>query len=237
MAPSRVFMDNDVEEARYYLSWLNTHLDVANRVNAEVVTKLETATVGELFSYMKRPSATCIATIDDVVNGFAWYYIGCGVCHTKATKGPTTLMCIKCGKSDIVGVPQYLAKISVYDNNDQAVFVLLGDAGEELTGKKASELVENYYECRNVPVPQALLNTIGETRKFRVKVSSHNFTGKVQSLTVIKVLPLETPVPDTSVGENVDQETSHDKEDPADELVKMSSDGIVSRDGKRAKCG
>ncbi|CAH8337213.1 unnamed protein product [Eruca vesicaria subsp. sativa] len=186
----------------------------------------------------------CTATIDDVVCGSAWYYIGCRVCHAKATKGPTTLMCIKCGKSDIVGVPQYLTKLSVYDNNDQAVFVLLGDAGEELTGKTTSELVESYYEANEsvgdehfFHVPQALLNAIGETRKFLVKVSSHNFTGKVQSLTVTKVLPLEAPVPDASLGKNVDQETSHDKEDPADELVKMSSDEIVSRDAKRAKCG
>jgi len=48
----------------------------------------------------------CIATIGDVVHGSGWYYIGCGGCHTKATKGPTTLMCKKCGKSDIVGVAQ-----------------------------------------------------------------------------------------------------------------------------------
>lgn len=34
----------------------------------------------------------------------------------------------------------------MYDSRDQAVFVLLGDAGEELTGKKAAALVESYYE-------------------------------------------------------------------------------------------
>jgi len=34
----------------------------------------------------------------------------------------------------------------VYDHNDQAVFVVLGDAGEELTGKKANKLVERYYQ-------------------------------------------------------------------------------------------
>lgn len=34
----------------------------------------------------------------------------------------------------------------MYDNNDQAVFVLLGDSGHELSGKKASELVESYFE-------------------------------------------------------------------------------------------
>ncbi|CAH8359134.1 unnamed protein product [Eruca vesicaria subsp. sativa] len=89
----------------------------------------------------------CTATIDDVVHGSGWYYIGCGVCHTKGIKGPITLMCTKCGESEIIGVAQYLSKISVYDKKDQAFFFLLGDAGQELTGKKASELVASYYKA------------------------------------------------------------------------------------------
>lgn len=41
---------------------------------------------------------------------------------------------------------RYLSRLSVYDHSEQAVFVLLGDAGEDLTGKKAAALVESYYE-------------------------------------------------------------------------------------------
>lgn len=41
---------------------------------------------------------------------------------------------------------RYLSKLSVYDRSEQAVFVILGAAGEELTGRKASELVESYYQ-------------------------------------------------------------------------------------------
>ena len=41
---------------------------------------------------------------------------------------------------------RYLTKLAVYDNNDHASFVLLGDAGRELTRMKASELVESYFE-------------------------------------------------------------------------------------------
>ncbi|CAF1705748.1 unnamed protein product [Brassica napus] len=56
-------------------------------------------------------------------------------------------MCSKCGKVNISGVPQYRAQLSVYDNSEQAVFVLLGDdAGFELTGKHAAELVSSYVE-------------------------------------------------------------------------------------------
>ncbi|KAG5392385.1 hypothetical protein IGI04_022348 [Brassica rapa subsp. trilocularis] len=249
MASSRVFLDGDVEETLLYLSWLDSNLDVASRVNAEVVTKPELATLGDLFSYMNQASAKvawfeCTATIYDVVNGSGWYYIGCGVCHTKATKGPTTLMCKKCGKSEIVGVPQYLSKLSVYDHSDQAVFVVLGDAGEELTGKKAAELVERYYEANDsvgedhiVPVPQAMIDTIGQTRKFIVKVSTHNLTAKTQTLTVTKVLPLEAPEPEGNVGVNVGKEGDSESEDHADKLVKRGADGIESEGVKRAKCG
>ncbi|CAH8329028.1 unnamed protein product [Eruca vesicaria subsp. sativa] len=148
---------------------------------------------GDLYGVLSMSSTTasrvawfqCTATIDDVVHGAGWYYIGCRECHTKAIKGPTTLMCKKCGKHEVDCVPQYHAKLSVYDHKDQAVFVLLGDAGEELTGKKAAELVDSYYQANEVegedhifPVPQALISTIEQTRKIVVKVSAYNLTGK-----------------------------------------------------------
>ncbi|CAF1932692.1 unnamed protein product [Brassica napus] len=232
MASSRVFLDSDVQEILFYLSWLNSNLDVASRVNAEVVVKPEPATLGELFSYMNQASSKvawfeCTATIDDdVVHGPGWYYIGCGVCHTKATKGPTTLMCKKCGKSEIVGVAQYLTKLSVYDHNDQA-------------------LVERYYQIiRNfvggdhiVPVPQAMIDTIGHTRKFIVKVSNHNLTAKIQTLPVTKVLPPDAPEPEGNLGENVGEKGDTEGEDNADESVKRGADVIESEGVKGAKCG
>ncbi|KAF2600211.1 hypothetical protein F2Q68_00011586 [Brassica cretica] len=260
MAPSRVFMDSDVQATRDYFTWLVSNSDVANRVDADVVTKTETVTICELFSYMKQAAAKvawfeCIATVADVVHGSSWYYIGCGVCHTKATKGPTTLMCKKCGKSDIVGVAQFLAKISVYDKSDQAFFVLLGDAGHELTGKKASELVESYFEANEsvgddhiVPVAQALSDTIGQTRKFIVKVSNHNLTGKIQSLTVTKVLPSDDPELEGELEEDsiipAAQKTLDDggaEDDPSmdskGEKVKRAAENDEADAPKRAKCG
>ncbi|XP_018475600.1 uncharacterized protein LOC108846914 [Raphanus sativus] len=215
LSSSRVFFDMDVQPTREYLAWFESNMDVANRVNAEIVTKAETATIGELISYMQKKEAKvawfeCTAAIDDVVRGCAWYYISCGECKTKATKGPTTLMCKKCGKTEIVGVAEYLTKISVYDNTDHASFVLLGDAGHELSGKKALELVESYFEANEsvedghmVPVPQALIATIGQTRTFVIKVSKHNLDGKTQALTVTKVLPLRVPALEGTIEETL----------------------------------
>ncbi|CAN7042807.1 unnamed protein product [Brassica rapa subsp. trilocularis] len=152
MTPSRVFLDTDVQATEEYLTWMNANLAVANRVKADVVTKTETVTIGELFHYMKQEDAKvawfeCIAIIADVTHGSSWYYIGCGGCHTKATKGPTTLMCKKCEKPKLLVLhSKYLAKIFVHDNDDQASFVLLGDAGHELSRRKASDLVASYFE-------------------------------------------------------------------------------------------
>ncbi|KAL0801911.1 hypothetical protein Bca101_057087 [Brassica carinata] len=159
----------------------------------EVVTKREPMTIKELFSYIKQESAQeaffeCTATIDDVVHGSPWYYISCSGCHTKATKGPTSLMCGKCGKVNIVGVPQYRAKISVYDNSDQAVN---GDQGVE----------------HEVPVPEALISTIGQRHKFCVKVTEHNLSGKARSLTVTKILSLDTS-PATDAPEGIQNNAS-----------------------------
>ncbi|KAG2330107.1 hypothetical protein Bca52824_001287 [Brassica carinata] len=49
--------------------------------------------------------------------------------------------------TNVAGVAKYRAKISVYENNDQAIFVLLGDAESELTGNHAAELVDRYFEA------------------------------------------------------------------------------------------
>ncbi|CAN7022322.1 unnamed protein product [Brassica rapa subsp. trilocularis] len=154
LSSSRVFLDLDVQPTRDYLTWLGSDSDVANRVNPDIVTKAETVTIGELFSYIKHEGSKvawfeCTATIDDVVHDSAWYYISCGACKTKAAKGPTTIMCKKCGKAEVAGVA---------DVKDDHI----------------------------VPVPQALIDTIGKTRKFIVKVSKHNLEGKTQALTVTK---------------------------------------------------
>ncbi|CAF2035077.1 unnamed protein product [Brassica napus] len=220
MASSRVFIDKDIQPTIDYFSWLGSNPEIAKRVNADEVTRSETMTIGQIYAYIKQENAKeasfdCIATIDDVKRDSAWYYIGCSGCQTKATRGPSSLMCAKCGKTNVSGVAKYLAKISVYDKNDQAVFVLLGDAGSELTGKNAAELVNNYFEANQdlgaghqMPVPQALLDTIGQTHKFRVKVSKLNLTGKIQAITVTKIVSSEVlpPVPTPT-------EIPHDVED------------------------
>lgn len=46
---------------------------------------------------------------------------------------------------------------------------------------------------QEVPFPEALISTIGQKHNFCVKVTKHNLDGKSRSLTVTKILPLDTP--------------------------------------------
>ncbi|CAN6816618.1 unnamed protein product [Brassica oleracea] len=72
MASSRVFMDSDVQPSRDYLGWLSSNSDIANKINAEVVTKPETSS-RKLLRYSSCSIFVawfeCTATIDDVVQG------------------------------------------------------------------------------------------------------------------------------------------------------------------------
>ncbi|CAH8328677.1 unnamed protein product [Eruca vesicaria subsp. sativa] len=202
----------------------------------------------------------CTATIDDFIHGTPWYYISCDGCNSKAVKGPNSLLCNnnKCERRQVSGVPQYLTKISVYDKTDQAVFVVLGDAGKVLTGKPAAELVANYFEANDdvsadhcVPVPQALLDTIGTTFKFIVKVSEKKLTGKFQSLTVTKIIPADAPQLDGRLEDEEITGTSEDilKTDSGDagasvsvecsagSKLRKATDGLESHGAKRTKSG
>ncbi|KAL0762925.1 hypothetical protein Bca101_079076 [Brassica carinata] len=251
MSSSRVFMDADVQPSKE----LSSNSEIANRIAADVVTKPEPVTLEELFSYIRQEASKvtwfeCTATIDDVVQGSAWYYISCGGCNSKAVKGPRSFICNnkKCVKSEVTGVAQYLTRISVYDKSEQAIFVILGDAGKDLTGKHAAELVANYFETNGgvgvdncVPVPQALLDTIGQTRKFIVKVSDHNLTAKTQTITVTKILPPEVPLPVSSDGisKTVSDESglSNVFEDAVGDRARKASEILESNETKRSKSG
>ncbi|KAG2304654.1 hypothetical protein Bca52824_033305 [Brassica carinata] len=213
---------------------------IANQVSSEVVTKRESLTIADIFAYIKQESPKdaffeCMATIDDVVHGSAWYYIGCSGCHSKVTNGPTSLICAnkKCGKVNPAGVAH--------------CFVLLGDAGRQLTGRHASELVSSYFEANenkgadhDVPVPDALLNIIGQKHKFCVKVTGHNFSGNTKAINCHQdPLSLDTaPSTEASVGNNIaaTSEETIQTGTSADEGSKRTCESVELEKAKRPRC-
>ena len=92
-----------------------------------------------------------------------------------------------------------------------------------------------------VPVPQALLDTIGQTWKFIVKVSDHNLKGKTQTITVTKILPPEAPLPATSddipTTRGDGSAPSSGFGDHAGDRARKAADSLESDDAKRSKSG
>ncbi|KAF2536948.1 hypothetical protein F2Q68_00020562 [Brassica cretica] len=109
---------------------------------------------------------------------------------------------------------------------------------------------ENEGTDHEVPVPEALISTIGQTHKFCVKVTEHNFSGNTRAITVTKVLSLDTPPPtEVSVENNIaatSEETtksgnevcgpSNGRGDSADGESKRISAGAETAKAKRPKC-
>ncbi|XP_013606517.1 PREDICTED: uncharacterized protein LOC106313288 isoform X3 [Brassica oleracea var. oleracea] len=141
MSSSRVFLDEEVDPTKEYLAWLTKNPAATSSVNPVEVVKAETLTISEIAAFIKRQPVQiayfdCIATIDDVKLGTEWYYIACKDCQTKLDRGPTTLICPRCRNENATAVAK--VEMSVYDNEQQCTFIILGDAGKELTGRKAT---------------------------------------------------------------------------------------------------
>nr|VDD16954.1 unnamed protein product [Brassica rapa] len=207
MSPTRVFMDYDVQPTIDYFAWLSSNPEIAKQVSAEVVTKRETMTISDIFSYMTLESAKdaffeCTATIDDVVHGSAWYR----------------------------------AKISVYDSSEQGNVAYLPankDKGPD----------------HEVPVPEALISIVGQTHKFCVKVTDHNFSGNTRAITVTKILPPETSSPTKGSVDNAIAATSMEavqtgsevcgpsksRGDSADEESKRTFDSVDPEESQTGK--
>ncbi|KAG2267790.1 hypothetical protein Bca52824_062345 [Brassica carinata] len=122
----------------------------------------------------------------------------------------------------------YRVELSVYDNDEQCTFIILGDAGKDLTvesgenGGDAAEL--------EVPLPQCFIDTIGQTKKFRIKVAHYNFTSTRLSLTVTKIVsPAELPP------KNPPLKTPPGTEVENTELAESSGGASAIDDQKKAK--
>lgn len=86
-----------------------------------------------------------------------------------------------------------------------------------------------------------MLDAVGQTRKFVVKVSDHNLTGKTQIITVTKILPPDAPLPSTSGGipktGGEDSGPSSGFGDSAGDRARKAAESVESNEAKRAKSG
>ncbi|KAG2270769.1 hypothetical protein Bca52824_065324 [Brassica carinata] len=168
----------------------------------------ETLTIGEIATFLKRQPAqldtggiTLLARIADQVKPYRQ--------HCFVQNGMKMLRRVEVSPLKYVFATMYIliiwflasyrVELSVYDNDEQCTFIILGDAGKDLTGKQ--QLIDAYVRENGgdaaeleVSLPQCFIDTIGQTKKFRIKVAHYNFTSTQLSLTAIKIVsPAELP--------------------------------------------
>ena len=88
-----------------------------------------------------------------------------------------------------------------------------------------------------MPVPQALLDTIGHTYRFILKVSDHNLSRNTQTITVTKILPPAAPQPIAALEEHAVPSTSDDILKTGGDRVRQASESLESAEAKRCKNG
>lgn len=135
---------------------------------------------------------TCKATVREVILRNGWNYISCSNCARKMEKTDTTLTCNYCKDSKSVGVLRFRIEVVVDDGRDTTTFVIFDKDAKKITNTTATALME-YKEGdadkdKHDQVPASVLNIVGKTFKFQIKITQYNFRAKYQSFTVSRIL-------------------------------------------------
>ncbi|KAL8464066.1 hypothetical protein ACS0TY_033838 [Phlomoides rotata] len=126
-----------------------------------------------------------------------WNYISCSKCFGKMETENSSLNCSNCNDSHSVGVLRFRLEIEVDDGSDCTTFVIFDKDVKQLTKTTASELMaengeDNVQDGRD-RAPASILNIVGKSFKFQVKVTSYNFRAKYQSFTVSRIMNISEP--------------------------------------------
>ncbi|CAN8254993.1 unnamed protein product [Cochlearia groenlandica] len=128
----------------------------------------------------------------------------------KATTGVLTLSTTSATRmffdDDIPETSTYMARyrfeIAVRDTTGSTTFVVFDDVGKKLAGQIYklllflcwSHATDTTKEDTKSTVPQCLLDIIGCTYKFQIKLTPYNFTAKRQTITVSRLLEATTSI-------------------------------------------
>ena len=87
---------------------------------------------------------------------------------------------------------------------------------------------------QEVPFPEALISTIGQKHNFCVKVTQHNLDGKSRSLTVTKILPMESPPVTEASGGNYNPTTLEEGFETGTKVCEASKISGDSAEGSKS---
>ncbi|CDY18318.1 BnaC09g30680D [Brassica napus] len=176
-ASTRLFFDSDIIETEKLL-----------RYSSAAVTKVETVA-----------SFICTATITDVMEEYGWYFISCTACKWQLERSETTFICpnFKCKKPNTVGLIRYRFEVKVCDDSgNEGTFVIFDKEALKLVVRQAPDVMNEMSESgengsnedSGTATPQCVLDIVGRTCKFQVKVNDFNFKSARTTATVSRII-------------------------------------------------
>ncbi|CAN7072672.1 unnamed protein product [Brassica oleracea var. botrytis] len=174
-ASTRLFFDSDIIETEKLLSSIYTHLNI------------------QVASFI------CTATITDVMEEYGWYFISCTACKWQLERSETTFICpnFKCKKPNTVGLIRYRFEVKVCDDSgNEGTFVIFDKEALKLVVRQAPDVMNEMSESgengsnedSGTATPQCVLDIVGRTCKFQVKVNDFNFKSARTTATVSRII-------------------------------------------------
>ncbi|KAL8509895.1 hypothetical protein ACS0TY_016932 [Phlomoides rotata] len=152
----------------------------------------------------------------------------------------SSLNCNNCKDSHSVGVLRFRLEVGVNDGKDYTTFVIFDKDAKQLTKSTAAELMteigDDPVEDRSDRVPANILNIVGKTFKFRVKVTPFNFRAKYQSFTVSRIINISDPATEEPLQEKIpDIDEAEPSNNPSTAKIKIEDVVDEKKTGKGNK--
>ncbi|KAL0835882.1 hypothetical protein Bca101_087771 [Brassica carinata] len=186
-ASTRLFFDSDIIETEKLLSRFEADGKIPPTVNSS------SAAVTKVASFI------CTATITDVMEEYGWYFISCTACKWQLERSETTFICpnFKCKKPNTVGLIRYRFEVKVCDDSgNEGTFVIFDKEALKLVVRQAPDVMNEMSESgengsnedSGTATPQCVLDIVGRTCKFQVKVNDFNFKSARTTATVSRII-------------------------------------------------
>ncbi|XP_045817402.1 replication protein A 70 kDa DNA-binding subunit A-like [Trifolium pratense] len=138
----------------------------------------------------------CAATVDDILVKNGWYYVSCPDCRKTVSPTETGFKCDHCKVDIAYPKTRFRLELQVKDRTATTIFVLFDEVAEQVVQVKLGDLTSNLENGNggDSELPGQLLNIIGSTHVFQVKMSSYFESLGRQSFTANTILKLNVKV-------------------------------------------
>ncbi|KAL8550877.1 hypothetical protein ACS0TY_000092 [Phlomoides rotata] len=129
-------------------------------------------------------------------------------------------------------------EVEVDDGRDCTMFVIFDKDAKQLTKSTTAELMAKNDTVQNGRdrAPTSVLNIVGKTYKFQVKVTPYNFRAKYQSFTVSRIMNITDPATEEHLQKKISViEEAESSSNPTLGKIKIEGVGEEKKTGKGSK--